>query len=222
MKQLFIAFIFIATSVFSQEKITKNLGDFNTVKAYRGLHIELVKSSSPKIEIRGPKSEEVTIKNVDGVLKISLKIEETFAAEDVEITLFYNDDLKTLDVNEGAIISSDKAISQEKIELKAQEAGKIKVTLDTEYLTVKSISGGVIRVLGSSDNQDITANTGGMFDGSRLKSKRAKAHCSTGSEINVNATDDVEANASLGGTITVSGSPKELEKKESLGGYVRH
>ena len=106
MNKIKIILFFITSVIFGQEKVTKNLGDFNTIKTYRGLTVELVKSNSPKIEIEGEKAKEVIVKNVNGVLKISLEVLETFSAEDVKISLYYNDDIDHISANEGSIVFS--------------------------------------------------------------------------------------------------------------------
>ena len=56
MQKALIILFFVSNIVFSQETITKNLGDFHELKTYRGLNIELIKSDKAKIEIEGNKS----------------------------------------------------------------------------------------------------------------------------------------------------------------------
>ena len=51
MKKSIIFLFFLSNIIFSQEEITKNLGDFHELKTYRGLNIELVKSEEAKIVI---------------------------------------------------------------------------------------------------------------------------------------------------------------------------
>lgn len=214
--------LLITSSLIAQEEVTKNLGDFNVVKGYRGLHIDLEKSNDSKIVITGNKASDVTVKNSNGVLKISMRLEQTFAASDAKVKIYHKDEIKILDANEGSKISAVDVIKQDKIVLKAQEAGVIDVEIDTEQVEVKSITGGVIKISGNVDNQSVSVNTGGSFDGSGLSSKTTKVSVSTGSTAKVTGTESIEANATLGGTISVIGDSKQIDKKESLGGYVRH
>ncbi len=48
MKRILYAVLFITSISFAQEKITTNLGDFHTLKTYRGLQVELIKSDDAK------------------------------------------------------------------------------------------------------------------------------------------------------------------------------
>jgi len=55
----------------SNTKLPKSLGDFNIIKVYNGIEIELIKSADQRIEIIGDKSEKVKIKNINNTLKLS-------------------------------------------------------------------------------------------------------------------------------------------------------
>ncbi len=205
----------------AQEKVTMNLGDFHTVKTYRGLNVELIKADDAKIIIDGNRSSEVTVKNNNGTLKISMSIAHTFSADDVMVYLYFQDDIDVIDANEGSRIYSDEVIKQEKITAKAQEAGRIKFEIDTEQLDVTVVSGGQVNLKGSSKNQNVKSNTGGIYKGERLETEYTKVSSYTGGSANVKASVLVDAKASTGGTISISGEPEEVKKSESLGGYIR-
>lgn len=222
MKKVLIVLVFISNLVFSQVKVTQNLGDFNVLKTYRGLHIELVKSKDQKIIIEGEKSKEVIVKNINGVLKITMTVLETFSADEARVTVYFNNNIDIIDVNEGSFVSSDEIFKQEKIELKSQEAGKIELELKTNHLDVKVVSGGEIILKGFTKNQNIKANTGGFYKAKELETEYTNVTASTGATATVNASKLVDANANLGATITVKGEPAEIKKKESLGGYIRN
>jgi len=222
MKKVVIFFILVSTFGFSQEKITKNLGDFHELKTYKGLSVELIKSETPKIVIEGDKSGEVTIKNSNGVLRISLKALETFSANDVKVSIYFSEDIDIIDANEASIITSKRIIKQDKLVLKVQEGGKIKLEIGTTNVEVKVVSGGKVTLEGYSENQKVHANTGGKYEGENLKTENTDVSVSSGSNAVINASKKVDAKATLGGTITITGDPAEVIKKESLGGYVRH
>ena len=222
MKKLTILFFLVSTLSFSQEKVTKNLGDFHQLKIYRGLSVKLIKTDAPKIIIEGKKSEQVTVKNINGILKISLKVLESFYADDISISLYFVDDIELIDANEGSTITSDRILKQDKIILKASEAGKINLEVGTTDIEVRAVSGGIITLEGYSENQKVHTNTGGNYKGENFKTKTTIISTSSGASATINATKFVNANANLGGTITITGDPTEVLKKESLGGYVRH
>ena len=222
MKKLVILFFLISAFGFSQEKITKNLGDFHELKTYRGLSVELIQDDSPKIVIEGDKSDQVTVKNSNGVLKLSMKVMESFSSNDVKVTVYYSDDIDIIDANEGSNIFSSRIIKQDKLMVQVQEAGQIKLEIGTTDVEVKTVSGGLVTLEGYSENQKVNANTGGSYEGENLKTDNTDVSVSSGSDVVINASKRVKANATLGGTITITGDPAEVDKKETLGGYVRH
>jgi hypothetical protein len=208
--------------IFSQEDITKNLGDFHELKTYRGLNVELIKSDRSKIVIGGNRADQVVVKNVDGVLKITLKVPDSFSNKEITITIYYSEDIDIIDANEGSIISSNDVIKQNKIELKSQEAGKIILNVETNELVIKVISAGKVILHGSTESQTIVSNTGGFYNGENLRATSTHIKASSGGLGTVSGLKLVDANAKLGSTITVLGKPEELKIKESFGGYVRN
>ena len=222
MNKIVLILFFISNIGFSQEKITKNLGDFHELKTYRGLNVELIKSDKAKIVIEGNKSKEVLVKNIDGVLKVSLKVPKSFSSKEVVITLYYSEKIDIIDANEGSVITSNEIIMQDKIVFKSQEAAKIIAKVEATELTIKVISGGKVILDGTSENQTIVSNTGGFYDGEHLISNTTEISASSGGTGTVNGIKLVDANAKLGATITVLGKPEEVIIKESFGGYVRN
>lgn len=219
-KYLFISLFFVSFSFFAQERISKNLGDFNEVKVFSGLHVKLVKGESQKIEIKGPQSEAVIVKNVNGLLKLSVKLPELFEADNTFVKLFFINDLDLIDANEGAIITAKNELKQDYIELKTQEGAQIDVKLQVDILKLKAVSGGVIALLGKVNSQDVQVNTGGQYEGFTLQSKSATVTASTGGEVEIFATDFLKATAKLKGLIIYKIKPKKLIKKQVLGGEV--
>ena len=221
MKRVFFALLFVVNILVAQEEITMNLGDFHTVKTFRGLQVELKKGDSPKIIIDGPKSSEVSVKNNNGVLKISMSLTHTFSADDVMVYLYYSKDIDVIDANEGSHIFSEELFKQTKLKVNTQEAGHITLKLDTEELEVVATTGGMIKLEGASARQRVKVNTGGIFKGEELKTENADVKANTGGLAYVNATKFADASASTGGMITLKGDPEEVKKSESLGGYVK-
>lgn len=221
MKNLTFVVLFISATLFAQEPITTSLGDFNEVKVYNGLSVVLKKSTDSKLVITGSQAEHVSVNNVNGVLKIRLKILESFVAEDAKITLYYNNTISTLDANEGAEFISKEKLTQQHLEVRTQEGAKIKLDVDVKHLVVKSVSGGIITLNGTADNQIVEVNTGGIYNGFDLNSKQTTVNSLAGSTADVRASDVLDAKAQFGGTIYYKGSPGVLNTKTVLKGTIK-
>jgi hypothetical protein len=222
MKKLALLLTLTCSIVFAQETITKNLGDFNTLKVYNGLTVEIEKSSTSKIEISGKKAEDVTVKNSNGILKVRLKFPEGFTSEDVRIKLYYSNTMDVLDANEGGKISSEEVLKQQHLEVKVQEGAFINVPIDTKYLVVKAVSGGAISLTGSTQNQTIEATTGGIYEAFDLQSKQTTVTAASGARVEVKTSEILDAKVRFGGTIYYKGTPEVLKTKKIIGGTIKN
>ena len=174
MKQaiLFVFFLFYMQTARPQdEKVNINLTNFTEVKAFDGISVNLIKSNEDKAVITGANTDKVNFVNTDGVLKIRMEITKLFSGYRTFVNLYYSQNLLVIDVNEDARITSEDIISQEVIELKAQEGGELRIKAEVEQMLIRSVSGGVIVTSGTSDVQDVAINTGGSYSGKEFKTK---------------------------------------------------
>ena len=218
----YVVFILFAgfLSVTAAQDRVQNLGDVSEIKIFNGLSIKIERSDEAKVEITGKKADDVVIKNVDGTLKLSLKLPEIFNSDDVSITVFYKDDLKIIDANEGSVIISKEPIDQEKLTLKVQEGAYIKTPLKTKYLDIKAVSGGSIEVTGSTENQNVDVNTGGVYEAYDLQSTYADVNAASGGRAEVTVSNLLDAKVNFGGSIYYKGNPEKVTTKKVLGGNI--
>ncbi len=219
-KLVFICLFLISFLAVAQTTLTKKLGDFSTVKVYNGIDLELVKSDENKIIVTGEKTDKVSIKNKNNTLKIALTFPETTADGKVKITLYYTSLLETIDANEGATITGKK-IEQSQIEIKAQEGAFINMVVDVKHLMVKSVSGAVIKLSGTTKNQTVEANLGGIYHGYNLAvSDLNFVRAGSGSKVEVQAGETLDAKVSFGGSIFYKGTPEVFKDKKVIGGVI--
>tara|TARA_R110001632_G_scaffold47202_2_gene119569 strand:+ start:9681 stop:10358 length:678 start_codon:yes stop_codon:yes gene_type:complete len=220
-KVLVILVLLLSNGLSSQTSITKIIGDFKIIKIYNGINIELIRSDEQKIEITGEKAERVKVKNNNGTLKISLKFPDLSADGKVDIKLFYNKDINVIDGNEGATITG-KEIDQLQLEVKAQERAFINLVIKTKHLKVRSSSGGIIKLTGSSKNQDVNLDLYGVYHGYGLKiSENTSIKAGSGSKAEVNAGETLNAKVSFGGSIFYKGNPEVVKDKKVAGGIIK-
>lgn len=212
-------------SVFAQTTITKNLGDYTTLKVYNGIELELIKSTESKLVITGNKSEMVTVKNIDNTLKItlpfSIKPENNSANGEVLVKLYYVNPIAVIDANEGATITG-KEIKQDKLEVNSQERAFINLVLEVKHLEVRASSGGIIKLSGTTKNQDVTVDLYGIYNGYALiASSNTTVNAGTGAKAEVSAGETLKAKVSFGGSIFYKGNPEVLKDKKVVGGIIQ-
>ena len=221
MKKLTFLFLLASTMLFAQEPTINKLGDFNTVKVFNGLTVNLISSNKASIQLFGKKADDVVYKNVNGLLKISMKFPETFSAKDVSVTVHYTDKLHTIDANEGSIVQSSDVLKRQNIELRVQEGARIDLEVKAKYLILKAVSGGILELTGKSENQSVEVNTGGIYEGLNLKSVHTDIKCASGGHAGIYVTEDLDANVRFGGVVEYKGNPSAIKKNKFLGGKIK-
>jgi hypothetical protein len=220
-KVLLLMTILGSNLMFSQTTITKQLGEFDKLKVYNGIELELIKSEEQKLEITGEKAEKVKVKNNNGVLKLTLKFPDLSADGKVNIKLFYNQEIKVIDGNEGSTITG-KEIDQAQLEVKSQERAFINLVVKTKHLKVKSSSGGIIKLTGNSKNQDIDVDLYGIYHGYGLEvTDNTSIRAGSGAKAEVNAGETLNAKVSFGGSIFYKGNPEVIKDKKVAGGIIK-
>jgi len=224
-KTLLILIISLTHSIHSQTVVKKTLGDYSILKVYNGIEVLLLQSKEQKIEIKGEKSEKVKIKNVNGVLKLSLpfslKPENNYGKGKVFITLYYNSNIDVIDANEGSIITG-KEFHQEKLKVNSQERAFIDLTLKVTHLNIRASSGGVIKLTGSSESQTVNIDLYGVYNGFGLNvTGNTNVFSGTGAKAEISAGKTLSAKVNFGGSIFYKGSPEVQKNKKVLGGIIQ-
>ena len=204
-----------------EETITRDLKNFSEVKAFDGLSVNLIRSNENKAVIKGANTNKVAIVNNGGVLKLRMEIDKIFSGYRTFIDLYHVADLKVLDTNEDARITSDNTFSQDIVELKAQEGGELEINCQVEQLLIKAVTGGEVITKGFSKNQDIVINTGGTYNGKEFKTEFTTISVNAGGRGSIYATEYVKATVKAGGEVEVYGDPIKLDEKKVFGGKIK-
>jgi len=216
-KILVLAVVFMAQ--ISMAQVTKNLGDFDGLKVFDRINVELIPSTENKIEIKGTRSSEVEVVNNNGELKVRMSLKKLLDGEEITAKLYFNK-LESIDGSEGAYIICSEPFKQTSIAVTAKEGAEINLKLEVEKAKIKSVTGGIIKISGSAKNQEASLGTGGILEAMNLETSQTTVTITTGGEADVKATELVDAKVRAGGTITVYGSPKQVNKKTVLGGTI--
>ena len=203
----------------SQAPITKSLGEFSELKVYDLINVELIQSTENKIEITGEDTSNVYVVQKNNLLKIKMDFNKPFNGNKTFVKLYYTK-IDIIDVNEGAKVVSTSPFKQYELELKTQEGGYISVVADLKLLSIKSVTGGSIKVKGNTQSQNINIRTGGIYEGAKLQAATTKLKMKAGGEVDVNSSDLIEVTIVAGGNLTIHGTPKTVRQKNIIGGRV--
>ena len=199
---------------------TVNLEHFEELKVFDQINVNLVKSNKNWASITGDDTDEVKIVNNDGRLKIRMETDNFMDGNETMVTLYHTQNLSLVDANEGAKITSNNELDANYLTLRTQEGGEIHTKVNTRNLDSKAVTGGILRISGSTENQEVNVRSGGQYDAKNLISNQSDVTIFAGGNATVTTEEYVEANVTAGGTIEIYGNPETVKEDKTLGGSI--
>jgi hypothetical protein len=218
----FVLFGWASQAAYAQEAtLDTPLQPFSEIKVFDGISVTLIPSDRNRAVVKGANIREVSIVDTDGILKIRMQVTRMFSGYRTFVDVYYTQPLKVIDVNEDARIISSETLRQDVLEVKAQEGGEIQVRAEVTQFLVKVVTGGLITAEGTSKNQDVQINTGGIYKGKNFKTGFCTVNVNAGSLAEIHATDYVKATVKAGGEVQVYGNPAKMDEKTVFGGTIK-
>jgi len=218
MEKIILIVTMIAAQV-SFAQVKKSVGDFDKVRVFDRISVELVPSSENRIEISGTRGSEVEVVNKNGELKIRMPFKKLLDGEEINAVLYFKR-IETIDATEGSYVGSDAVFKQSALEVSAKEGAEVKVNVELQKISEKAYTGGTLTLSGTSVNQEITIGAGGIVEAKNLKTSQTTVSVSAGGKAKINASDLVDAKVKVGGTVTIYGKPAQVNQKTTLGGTI--
>lgn len=220
MRHIYTLVLLLATSaLFGQRMINQEVGEFSSIKVFDLIEVNLIQSDENRVVIKGENIDEVKVINMDGVLKLRMQLEKRFDGSRTFVEVYFTE-IDMIDANEGAYIVVNEMINQNTMELRAQEGGRIKVGLKVNHVKTKAVTGGIVELSGLAESQQVTLNTGGIFEGRSLETKETDIKITAAGEAEVYASEKVKVRVTAGGDVDIYGNPQKVDKKSFAGGRI--
>ncbi len=234
MKKLVLFFLLVGSSVFAQVKETRQVSDFEKVKASQGIRVEFV-YGEPKSVVVDAEDQELLDRvktEVDGTGRLSVYIESKERrkrnkvvfmgsnGKSVVVTI-HNPKLEGVQVSSSARFNLLNEAKAKQFSLTASSSGRYEgAVVKTEDLTIEGSSSG--RVVGGftvMNNASLSASSSASVEVS-LTSKKASFSVSSSGKISIDGkSDEVSASASSSGSIKAREfTTKVLEGRASSSG----
>lgn len=218
MKNIVYSLLLMNLLAYSQTE--KNVGDFTKVTSFDQIDVTLIPSSENKVILDGSGSEEVELVNKNGDLKIRLPLTKLLSGDNISATVYYKK-IDAVEANEGSRIACESVLKTTSFSIIAKEGSSIKLKLNVSKLNAKIANGSTVTVSGTSKNQDILINSGGIFEGEKLKTQQTTISVNAGGDASIFATELVDAKVRAGGDILVYGNPTNINQKTIAGGSIK-
>ena len=193
---------------------------FTKIDVSQGITVYISMSEQTSLTVEADENlhEHIKTEVHNGVLKIFT--EETIWKAKARNVYIKAANINGMKASSGSEVITDNTLINSNFDIKASSGASMKLILNSETVFSSSSSGSSIELIGKSYSHTSKASSGSDIDAFALNSKEAIVHVSSGASIDVNATENLVANASSGGSISYNGNPKNIERKSSSGGAI--
>ena len=198
----------------------RQIDEFDGVKVSGGIRVTVYFDPVTRVEINTSSANpgRIYTRVRDGVLQIGQK--STFFASRSARVDVYTPEINFLVASGGSEIRMDETISGKSVELKASGGSNMHAGVNTDFLRVRASGGAEMRLAGFASELSARASSGSRISGYDLETALAGVEASSGADVRITVSDELNARASSGGGIRYRGSPKVVNSKASSGGSV--
>ena len=219
-KIFFGIFLLLFSGNAMSQEISDVLSDFNELKVFNGIEVQLFPAKENRIVISGHSKEKIKYELVENRLELRMSLQNIWS-EDNTLVKIYSRKLQVIDVNENSVVEVQGELLGSNLVFRAQEGAAVFAKIDALKQSSKAVTGGQVQLSGKVKEQEIQINTGGQFYGKNLISESTNVKINAGGRAEVYANEYCKATAKLGGTILVFGNPQQLDRKTSFGGEIQ-
>ena len=203
--------------VSEDRKIT---AEFTEIKVSQGITVFLTQGNQTDLHVEADENIiDLLVTEVEGnTLKVYFDKNVSRAkARNVYVTA---DELTSLKSTSGSDIRSEGTIRAKNLKLSTNSGAELNLAISATSVDCSSSSGAHAKLSGTTESFDGSASSGSSIDADNLTSKTAKAGVSSGADISIHASEELDARASSGGHISFEGNPTVLNKSKSSGGSI--
>ncbi len=219
MKNILITAVTLFGASFSFAQVERNVGEFNKLKVYDKIPVELVSSLKNLVVINGVNAEDVQVENNNGELKLKMTGVKLMQGGEATVKVYYKS-LYDIQASQGSTIYSDDEVKVQSLNLTSNEGSSIKLPVDVNRLEVKINSGAEVILRGKAETQTVISNSGGKYFSKTLEAQNSSLTTNAGGVIEATSTDSVDAKTRAGGVIDVYGNPERRNQKKIAGGKI--
>ncbi|WP_343329513.1 head GIN domain-containing protein [Polaribacter staleyi] len=227
---LFIATVFTSCAIDMLNRVSgnrnvttevrKTSNNFTGIQVSTGIDLYITQGAKNKVVVEADENlHDIIMTEIEGgILKVySEKGIWSAKAKKVYVTVI---DLTLLIATSGSDVRGKGVINTNDISISATSGADINITVNATSVATSTTSGADINIAGTTKNHASNATSGSAIDAYDLESKNTIAKVTSGANINIYASEKLEAYATSGGDIDFKGNPKSINKKASSGGSI--
>lgn len=188
---------------------------FHSIEASNGLDVYISQGNEESISVQADENlHELIITEInDGILKITTsKNIGNASAKKVMLDVV---NLKKIKGTSGSDVFSTNTITAENLEISANSGSDIHLSIEAETVNAKASSGSDIKLDGTTNSLTAQASSGADIKAKELIVQKVNAKASSGADVTISVTNELEANASSGGSVKYYGNPTIISKTDN-------
>lgn len=207
----------------------RNVSGYHAIKVSTGIKVYLTQGKTEAVAVSATKAEyrdKIITRVENGVLKIyydqeALNFWKSLRTRDKDPIAYVSVvDLNGLDINSGASIHTEGALSGDKLSLDVSSGASFTGEVKFNTMDVDQSSGSVVRISGTASDLKVEGSSGSSFHGYDLAVGTCDANVSSGAGAQVTMNKEMSAKASSGGSISYKGDGVIRNVKTGSGGSV--
>lgn len=219
LKWIFLPIFLVAFQFNGNAQINKALTAYSELRVFGKIQVRLEKSSVDSLVMESSEFDldKVFIEVKDSILIIRL-VYEFPAKIKVHATLFYTD-LNTIVANAGSKIYNKGELDGSVLTVEAKSGCEFDLLIKNDSTSINVNKGAFVRLTGESRSVFLKTAVAGDYRATALATKRmvAKMH---GGTAEVNVSDFIDANVSLGASLKYLSKPEKITQKTSFKGSI--
>jgi hypothetical protein len=200
-----------------QRKIAET---FDKLEVSRGLEVIITEGTIAKVEVKSDENLleyiETTVSN--GTLEVTTK--ESIRSQSGTIVYVTMPNLQEVSSSSGSSVRSTNTLTGTNLIAKSSSGSELDLDVEIENIQAQTSSGSSIKLQGKALSVNHKASSGSEINGFQLVANEATVQASSGSSIEVYASQMLDAKVSSGASVEYQGKPKSVKKAKSSGGSI--
>lgn len=220
---LFLVGLMMAYNLAAQEKQVRNVKSFSAIDVSEGIYVELTMGAKESVEVIADDDiiDDVMTEVSGNELNIYIKGNNFgFKNRKVQVNVTATA-MNSIDASSGSTVETQNLVETKTLRMSASSGATIKVAFKAIEASCDASSGASAHLKGMAENFDADASSGSHIKAEDLKALNVEADVSSGAHITITVEKQLEAEASSGGSVRYSGSPKMVDIEKSSGGSVK-
>ncbi|QMU63924.1 MAG: DUF2807 domain-containing protein [Flavobacteriaceae bacterium] len=194
--------------------------DFTKVKVSSGIDLYLTQGSKNELVVEADENlHDIIITEVENGRLTIYSEKNIWRAKAKKVYLTVTA-IEALKATSGSDVYSKNMLKVKDFDLSVNSGADVNITVEADTITTSASSGADLKVSGEAHTHFSSASSGSSINAYALKSKNVTVKVSSGADINIYASETINARASSGGDIDYKGNPEIVNKKTSSGGSV--